>query len=136
MLLQGINEVKQFIKDNGIQYFRAEEFVCPCCNQVKIDSELILKLEDLRHLFDRPIKITSAYRCPKHNKAIGGVKNSEHIFGEAVDIYIDNSKDRYKIIDIIFSFGVDFKRIGIAHNFIHLGISQKHPQELQAAKEQ
>lgn len=130
MILQGINEVENFISDYGIKYFKANEFICPCCGQVKIESELILKLEDLRHLYGKPIKITSGYRCSKHNKAVGGKKNSEHLYGLAVDIYIDNSRDRYKIIEINFKYNIGFKRIGIADNFIHLGMSENHPQEV------
>ena len=32
------------------------------------------------------IHIESGYRCPKHNRAVGGSKNSRHLFGMALDI--------------------------------------------------
>jgi uncharacterized protein YcbK (DUF882 family) len=37
--------------------------------------------------FDAPVTITSGPRCTKHNKSVGGAKNSEHriIEGEDVD---------------------------------------------------
>ena len=35
-----------------------------------------------------PITIASGYRCPALNKAVGGVTNSQHMKGEAVDIFI------------------------------------------------
>ena len=30
--------------------------------------------------------VTSGYRCPLKNKAVGGVENSQHLKGEAADI--------------------------------------------------
>jgi len=38
---------------------------------------------------DTPIHITSGYRCPRLNKAVGGVPNSQHQTGEAVDTHVD-----------------------------------------------
>lgn len=36
------------------------------------------------------IKIRSAYRCKQLNNLLGGVENSQHIFGYAIDIVSDN----------------------------------------------
>jgi uncharacterized protein YcbK (DUF882 family) len=43
-------------------------------------------LEELRAALGRPVVITSGYRCPEHNKAVGGVPRSPHMLGRAVDI--------------------------------------------------
>lgn len=45
-------------------------------------------LEPLRQHFNVPIIIGSGYRCPKLKAAVGGVKNSQHQYGEAADIHI------------------------------------------------
>ena len=45
-------------------------------------------LEPLRVAMNRPIHISSGYRCEKLNKAVGGVYNSQHLKGQAVDIDI------------------------------------------------
>lgn len=45
-------------------------------------------LEPLREHFNCPITISSGYRCPALNTAIGGVKTSQHMTGEAADIHI------------------------------------------------
>ena len=46
-------------------------------------------LEPLRQRFG-VIRITSGYRCDKLNRAVGGVKNSQHRLGEAADIHVSN----------------------------------------------
>ena len=51
-------------------------------------------LEKVRIHFGRPVIVNSGYRGPKLNKAIGGVKNSQHLTGQAADIEVpgvDNS---------------------------------------------
>jgi uncharacterized protein YcbK (DUF882 family) len=45
-------------------------------------------LEKIRIHFGRPVIINSGYRGPKLNRAIGGVKNSQHQTGQAADIEI------------------------------------------------
>jgi zinc D-Ala-D-Ala carboxypeptidase len=43
-------------------------------------------LEPLREKIDKPIIVTSGYRCVELSKAIGSSENSQHCKGEAVDI--------------------------------------------------
>lgn len=35
-----------------------------------------------------PMRVTSGYRCPELNKRVGGVSQSQHLTGEAADIYM------------------------------------------------
>ncbi len=44
-------------------------------------------LQPLRDRFG-PIRITSGYRCPEQNRAVGGASNSQHMRGEAADIHL------------------------------------------------
>lgn len=48
-------------------------------------------LEPLRQHFNCPIIIGSGYRCKALNAAVGGVPNSQHQTGEAVDIHIPDN---------------------------------------------
>ena len=43
-------------------------------------------LEPLREHFGTPVVISSGYRCPALNRAVGGASNSQHLTGEAADI--------------------------------------------------
>ena len=49
-------------------------------------------LEPLRAFAQQPIIISSGYRCPKLNSAVGGVYASQHTLGEACDIRLPVSK--------------------------------------------
>lgn len=78
------------------RHFKESEFRCPCCGKADIDPELIRRLEILRRLCgNRPIMITSGYRCAKHNAEVGGAHNSQHVKGQAADIKVKISKGKY-----------------------------------------
>lgn len=52
-----------------------------------IDQALVDVLERIRHAAgDRPLTIVSGYRTPAHNRAVGGARNSQHLYGRAADI--------------------------------------------------
>jgi uncharacterized protein YcbK (DUF882 family) len=71
--------------------FVAKEFDCQCnkCPETLIDLDHVFKLQKLREDLNASIKINSAYRCPAHNAAVGGEKNSIHMRGQATDIVVD-----------------------------------------------
>ena len=53
-------------------------------------------LEPLRVAMGEPIKIGSGFRCQALNKAVGGVYNSQHLKGQAVDLCIDGDLKKGK----------------------------------------
>ncbi len=61
-------------------------------------------LEPARLRFGAPIYITSGYRCPQLNKAVGGKPTSQHQYGEAADLQVKgvaNLRRLYNILDNI-----------------------------------
>ena len=73
--------------------FRKDEFACKCgeyCNghPVDVDEKLLVLLQKIRDHFGKAVVITSAVRCKTHNKAVGGVSNSQHLYGTAADIKV------------------------------------------------
>jgi putative chitinase len=50
-------------------------------------------METVRALFDKPIEITSGYRNPQINAAVGGVPNSAHALGHAADFHVHGLED-------------------------------------------
>lgn len=57
-------------------------------------------LEPLRCRYGAII-ITSGYRCLRLNRAVGGVPTSQHMRGEAADIFIPNLEIGQKYFDFI-----------------------------------
>jgi hypothetical protein len=53
-------------------------------------------LEPLRVAMNEPITIGSGFRCEALNRAVGGVKNSQHLKGQAVDLCIDGDMKKGK----------------------------------------
>lgn len=74
-------------------HFYAREFACHCggtlpgCKLIELNQPLINKLEVLRSVYYKTgLSIIDSYRCPEHNKAVGGVPHSQHQEGLAADI--------------------------------------------------
>jgi zinc D-Ala-D-Ala carboxypeptidase len=56
-------------------------------------KNLVAHMEEVRALFNLPIEITSGYRNPEVNKAVGGVPNSAHALGHAADFHVHGVTD-------------------------------------------
>lgn len=67
-------------------HFQRREFACPHCGVAVVRRSLVERLEHLRGLVQRPIRIVSGYRCPVHNAEVGGAPDSQHMYGAAADI--------------------------------------------------
>ena len=70
----------------GLKNFSRKELECPCCKVLGIQEEAGRKLETLRENLGFPLKISSGFRCEKHNRALGGARESRHLLGLAFDI--------------------------------------------------
>lgn len=70
------------------EHFSRSELSCRCCGRLRLDSRLLDGLEKLRALAGAPIIVYAGYRCPQHNREVGGVPRSEHMRGMAADIAI------------------------------------------------
>lgn len=56
-------------------------------------QSLAQKMETVRALFGRAIEITSGYRNPVVNAAVGGTPTSAHALGHAADFHVDGETD-------------------------------------------
>ena len=58
-------------------------------------------LQPLRDYLGKPVVISSGYRSEEVNRMVGGVKGSQHLKGEAVDIAVENTEHLLKIMHFI-----------------------------------
>jgi len=103
-------------------YFTDDELRCPCCGIVKMDSSFLDLLIKMRKKWGKPMYVTSAFRCKKHNAKLGSKPTSQHVLGKAVDIRVSDA-DRFDFIKLAFKSG--FTGIGVDSRFIHLDSREK-----------
>lgn len=90
----------------GVQlspHFTLGQFLCKQTSgfpmYLALRERLVLKLEDLlervnRHgIAARTLYIMSGYRTPAYNAALGDVRYSRHIYGDAADVFVDEDGD-------------------------------------------
>ena len=78
-----------------IRYFRREEFRCPCgkCGGFPVEPQekMVRTVDEIRHRLGIPVSIVDAggsgVRCAAHNAEVGGVANSQHLYGLAADLH-------------------------------------------------
>lgn len=69
--------------------FNAREFRCrDGTDTIMVDEALTVVLQCIREHFGKAVVITSGYRTPAHNAAVGGAKSSQHLLGRAADIRV------------------------------------------------
>lgn len=64
-------------------------------------------LEPLREQVKEPVIISSGYRCPALNKAVGGKNTSQHMKGEACDISMEDKAKLRKWFAILMDGDFD-----------------------------
>ena len=65
--------------------FSYSEFACPHCGEVDMKQHFIDRLQKVRDEYDEIMTVSSGYRCPAHNSALGASKYSVHPDGEGGD---------------------------------------------------
>lgn len=71
---------------------------------------IVFCLQPVRDLIKKPMIITSGFRNSTVNKLVGGVSNSQHLYGQAVDFVI-NGMTPAQIVDIIKKSNIEFDQL-------------------------
>ena len=110
-------------------YITRAEYECRCCGGLPPDLFSNEKYQDLFKIFKlireskgSAIYINSGFRCPNHNKAIGGQLDSVHLFGLALDLDCDDIDGVDELLEIIKEVAPQIRR-GVYKDkgtFIHI----------------
>lgn len=89
-------------------------------------------LQPIRDAWKSPIIVNSAYRSEEVNKAVGGVKNSQHRLGEAADITIGGKERNRKLFNFIYKL-INQGKIKVGqlideynYSWIHVSLPRKN----------
>jgi uncharacterized protein YcbK (DUF882 family) len=79
-----------------------------------MDAVFLEQLDELRHMYGKPLIITSGYRCPDHNAAVSATgRTGPHTTGRAADLRVDR-RDALQLL-----------KLALALNFTGIGVNQK-----------
>ena len=110
--------------------FQLHEFDCKCGCEMPESvftevKKLANQLQIIRSFIQRPIILTNAYRCPTHNKDVGGVSDSQHLLGKAADIKVKELEptEIYSVINTLIRYEyVTESGMGLYNTFLHYDI--------------
>ena len=90
-------------------------------------TRLAALLEQVRALVGAPIAISSGYRSPALNKAVGGASNSAHVLGLAADISASKLAPRALAL-LIRQSDIAFDQLIYEGTWVHIGLSTGAPR--------
>lgn len=124
------------MKSNNIiltlENFKWDELACRCCNKMEMLNSFLVCLQAFRYFLndkhDKNVRLNivckgtqkgSGYRCFAHNLVVGGVSDSRHVAGDAVDMYtydisieqLFESAKKFKLFNTV----IWYKRSGFVH---------------------
>lgn len=115
---------------DGIKYFTKDEFACKCkqygkayCNGYPVEpSQKLVKLaEKVRTHFNAPITVSSGIRCKQHNINQGGVSNSRHTLGTAVDFSV-RGKTAAQVLAYVKTLSEVAYCYAINNEYVHMDV--------------
>jgi hypothetical protein len=75
--------------------FLLSEYVKPTlqrgARRAFVDPEAVWHVQQIRFGLGRPLVVSSSFRSPEHNRDVGGAPFSRHLYGDAVDVDVDQS---------------------------------------------
>lgn len=93
---------------------------------IKALERTALGLEGVRMLLGAPVLVSSGYRSPALNKAVGGSVKSQHMTGQAVDFICPGFGSPAQIVRAIIKSGMQYDQVIVEFDrWVHLSFSDK-----------
>lgn len=111
----------------AIKHFKRSEFKCKCGGKycsgypVEMQEKVVKAADKVREHFDNPVTVSSGIRCTRHNADSGGVSNSRHLQGKAIDFCVSGFSASmvlayvHSLPEIRFAYAID-------SSFVHMDI--------------
>ena len=126
---RGFVEVTPQNEDTLISpHFKLKQFLCKqnggYPKYLVLQEKLLLKLELILEKVNEKgyrcdtFHVMSGYRTPHYNKTIGNVKYSRHIYGGAVDIFIDENPQDEMMDDLNQDGKLDYEDAAVLYRII------------------
>lgn len=109
-----------------IQYFARAEFACKCgsafCDGFPAEPsrKLVRLAEEIRKFYGVPVIVSSGVRCVRHNANVGGVANSRHLSGKAMDFCV-RGKPASRVLAYVKTLPVRYA-YPIDENYVHMDV--------------
>lgn len=107
--------------DNTIKEWRVRD---------ALKSLVVNLLQPLRDHLNARLNVSSGYRCPALNKEVGGSTTSQHVKGEAADVWCP-IKTPYHLACAVIELGLDFDQMILYPGFLHLSYKLEGKQRKQ-----
>ena len=110
-----------------IRFFGRAEFMCNCggkyCGGFPAEPVrmLVETADKVRAHFGKEAIVSSGVRCKQHNKNVGGVTNSKHLTGRAMDFCI-SCKKAPEVLDYVKSLPEVRYAYDIDGRYIHMDV--------------
>lgn len=107
------------------KYFSEDEVKCHCgCGYGMdvVNDTLLNLLDQLREAVGGPLYVSCMCRCPDHNAEVGGVRNSQHVRGNAADVIVPDGWTVDQLADAAINVG--FTGVGRYYDsgFVHVDV--------------
>lgn len=138
--IKRIDEDQIKVNLNSVNNFKAKELACRCeaCKgglgqdglNFQMDEDFLFYLQQSRELLDKPMVVSSGFRCRKHPSEVTKHDLGPHAQGKAVDILIHGiwARRLVAIAEIVGFTGIGIMQHGdIEKRFIHLDTCEDRP---------
>lgn len=121
----GMPAKKDWWKD--IKYFTKDEFKCKCGGRyckgypAEMSQKLVKIADEVREHFGAPIIVSSGMRCNTHNANVGGVSNSRHKYGKAMDFCVSGHSASSVLPYVQSKSGIRYA-YAIDQSYIHMDV--------------
>jgi len=96
-------------------------------------TTLAMGLEKVRAFLGGPILVSSGYRCPALNKAVGGARNSAHLDGYAADFVCPSFGSAFAVARALARSDIVFDQLIAEGSWVHISFDpQARGQRLTA----